>query len=518
MSCKNLARLCHGAPLDEDYMSVTPPVLDSIIPLCKIGYDSTGDKLISLLESTGASRNVVTKYIKNARKRDPNSRTALAVLPIYQDGRRGCFFDAAGNATFTKHDLAAMIDDFVNGSQGPKLDTTQLTREEVENYEKTRDRKAPNIGAFLFGYPHLLPEMQGENLACIFRNARGSMEEGGITLLDLNGVAEKEWKQMRTVADLQEDPVLGPVLSHVDILHLNEEELIHLTGCQIQGREDTLFDDEFEISGAVNLLLMCGVAVVAVTRGRKGCLIACNDEDRFMRSKMLPTSWIDCTTKLGAVELPSNTVLNTNGAGDAFTSGLLVAAMLRHTGMTVHMRSEKENNSGSDEPEPEPETASVLSELDKLPGTNSARKTVTPYSLYMREHYMTLKAQCEDDKKAIFTKCHNLWENESPEIKAMYERKCNEELEDDKPPRAELDLLNLLEPESTLRQSSYESMEDENRNLYLANRALNLESAAQFASLVAAFHIDVGTRDADHLDMCMLLERAMIFPHGLEEI
>jgi len=88
MATKTLARLCHGAPLNDGYMEITPPVVHSIIPLCKIGDDAIGNKLISLLEECGSCRNIQTKHIKAARKRDPSARTALAVLPIYQDGRR----------------------------------------------------------------------------------------------------------------------------------------------------------------------------------------------------------------------------------------------------------------------------------------------------------------------------------------------------------------------------------------------------------------------------------------------
>ena len=93
MACKTLARLCHGPPLDEEYMQVTPPVVHSVIPLCKIGIDDTGNKLLSLLENSGVCRNVDTRYTRIARQKDPSARTALAVLPIYKDGRRGCFFD-----------------------------------------------------------------------------------------------------------------------------------------------------------------------------------------------------------------------------------------------------------------------------------------------------------------------------------------------------------------------------------------------------------------------------------------
>ena len=64
-----------------------------------------------------------------------------------------------------------------------------------------------------------------------------------------------------------------------------------------------------------------------------------------------------------------------------------------------------------------------------------------------------------------------------------------------------------------------ESDDDEEvTNKYMTNRALNLESAVLFASLVAVHHIDVSTRDLDHIDVIRLLDRSMIFPHGLQEI
>jgi hypothetical protein len=41
------------------------------------------------------------------------------------------------------------------------------------------------------------------------------------------------------------------------------------------------------------------------------------------------------------------------------------------------------------------------------------------------------------------------------------------------------------------------------RNLYMTNRSLNLESAVQSATLVAAYHIDVTTRDLPHIDVSL---------------
>ena len=123
------------------------------------------------------------------------------------------------------------------------------------------------------------------------------------------------------------------------------------------------------------------------------------------------------------MQLPPGTVINSNGAGDSFTSGLLVASMLRHTGMTVPIR----NEDGMDELLP----AKSRSPPQKARSPNNTKKKLTPYTLYMRENYVSLKKQCHDDKKAIFTKCHEMWENENDEVKSMYERKALEENEAD---------------------------------------------------------------------------------------
>lgn len=520
MACKTLARLCFGAPLEEDtYMQVTPPVVNSVIPLCKIGNDDTGNKLIGLLEHCGsACRNVDTKYMKDARKRDSAARTALAILPIYKDGRRGCFFDAASNATFSPQCMIDMIHSLSSLSSGPQLDVSHLSEDELDEYQDRVEGALPTYGAFLFGYPHLLPQLQGEALARIMLEARDVMIEGGIVALDLNGVPEGTFARngsMRSVSDLQSDSVIGPCLKHVDLLHMNEDELMLLTGCEIQNTRTSQLDDEFAIASAINLFLLCGVGIVAVTRGSKGSFVSCGDEQRFSRNHMLPASWVDCTVKINATKLPSDTIINSNGAGDSFTAGFLVAAMLRHTGMNVPVRDE------NDDP-----FDTGLQPLSPIPVSTPQpkKKFMTPYQLYMREHYVSLKQQCKDDKKAIFTKCHEMWETESDEVKAMYERKAREE-EDLSPDKTNIatrlvDDLNTMDA-STPRSNQNPSSPDHHanqKNMYMANRSLNLESAVQFASLVAAFHVDASTRDDLHIDVGRLLDRSLIVQEGLEEI
>jgi myo-inositol-1-phosphate synthase len=523
MACKTLARLCHGAPLDqESYMQVTPPVVQAVVPLCKVGMDSTGDKLIALLEACGAAcRNVETKYIKAARAKDPTARTALAVLPIYKDGRRGCFFDAASNVTFSASEMVDLIGSLSSGSSGPQLDTSHMSPDDIEDYHADLEQMTPIYGAFLFGYPHLLPEMQGEALAQILLEARSTMLEGGIIALDLNGVPAAEFQRggnLRHVTDLKSDPVIGQALEHIDILHMNQDELFLLTGCEIVGDPSMELHNDYTLACAANLFLQCGVAVIVVTCGKNGSFVACNDAERFRRNGALPASWVDCTCRVGSVELPPETVLNGNGAGDAFTAGFLIAAMLRHTGMTVSSFTPTAHDapssarSPSKPAEPRRPVSSALQ--------NSPKKRLTPYTLYMRENYVTLKAQLHDDKKAIFSKCHEMWEMESDDVKALYERRAVEANEEESPNEMSIKVMDDMESLDSTRKMdpSQHTQMISPRNVYMTNRSLSLESSVQFASLVAAYHIDTSTRNRTHIDLGQLVDRAMVVSARLEEI
>ena len=117
--------------------------------------------------------------------------------------------------------------------------------------------------------------------------------------------------------------------------------------------------------------------------------------------------------------MSEGTEINSNGAGDSFTSGLLVAAMLRHTGLFIPVEDETpsepiENKDNNDE----------AKEKEAVPAINSN----------------------------------------------------------------------------------------------LVNTTMNLETAAQFASLVASRHIDASTRDLPYLDINKLREQSTVSTSGLEEI
>lgn len=114
-----------------------------------------------------------------------------------------------------------------------------------------------------------------------------------------------------------------------------------------------------------------------------------------------------------------------------------------------------------------------------------------------------------------------MWENESDEVKRMYERRATEENDagaENEMSMCVMDDMEALDSTKELHSPSHDEINENPRNLYMTNRSLNLESAVLFASLIAAYHIDMSTRDRKHIDMLQLLERSMVFPTGLEEI
>lgn len=240
-----------------------------------------------------------------------------------------------------------------------------------------------------------------------------------------------------------------------------------------------------------------------------------------------PSSWVDCSVKVEASELPPGTVINSNGAGDAFTAGLVVSAMLRHTGFITPANDDRAL------------TKPLLSDNNTTILTTSSLNdtttvVITPYILYVQEKCLMLKDTFEN-KKDFFAKCHDMWENESKEVKEVFKRRCNDEIGGTS---AGVDCSNNNSISSTsvgiLPQSfndnyegkgeHYERERENNseamisKNMLLANSSLNLETAAQFASLVAANHVSIKTRDLLYLDITSLLERSMSPRAGLVEV
>lgn len=287
---------------------------------------------------------------------------------------------------------------------------------------------------------------------------------------------------------------------------MNEDELVLLTGCRILDTNNSHQVDKVVIAKAVELFLRCGVAMVAVTRGKKGSYVACNIAERFEQTPALPTSWINCSAHIPATLLPKGTRLNTNGAGDSYISGLLIASMLRHTG---NITSNFSKASALDEASQKKEENPTAVKSSR--GSSRSGKKMTPYTLYMKENYVMLKQQCKDDKKAIFTRCHEMWESESTEVKSMYERMVKEEYNEVDSETSASICISDTSLEAMDISKSFSSYSDVKFHTeHEANSSLNFESAIQFAGLVAAHHVDTNTRDLDSLDIIGLLDRSIV--------
>ena len=233
--------------------------------LTLLGLDAHAETLLTLLDRSGVDTRQVV--------RDSSLSTALSVLPVFTDGRRGCFVTLGSNAHTTADRLLSMLDG---------VDTSQ-----------TR--------VFHFGYPHLMPLLQGAVLAGLLARVRARVP--GVRLsLDLNG------------ADAAESArgVLAPALRAVDFVHANLEEACVVSGLHGAGAAAAL-----GVRGAERVVRWFAREglVVAVTAGKNGVFMGKGDAVVYRR----------------AFEVEEGVVVNASGAGDAFVAGVL--AVMAREGM-----------------------------------------------------------------------------------------------------------------------------------------------------------------------------------------
>ena len=371
MCTRALARLTYGST--NVGLFVPPPVFCNVIPICEIGEDDMGDKLRSLLERSGfGSRNVSLEFIKTSKQ----GSTGTAVLPIYRDGKRGCWFSAGVNATVTGEALSTMVG-MCSGT---------------------------GVGGTVFGYPNLLPSvLSNGGVSELLREARDTMEGGGIVVVDFNGVGEGGFQKMEEAV---EDGL-------VDIVHVNEEELrvmclgkdrresdnkgegVGGNEGKMPGEDEKMKEQEKEgdsaaqdaettdaktdhdgktigagstitlgielsetLASARSFVKEHNVAVLAVTRGAKECVVVCGSKvrergvvwiglpkvpgtnipfashtakERFEKTPRLPQSWWGKEEIGTASNLGEDVEINANGGGDSWTAGFLTAALMRRT-------------------------------------------------------------------------------------------------------------------------------------------------------------------------------------------
>lgn len=137
-----------------------------------------------------------------------------------------------------------------------------------------------------------------------------------ITSLDLNGVLPSSSPE-----------ILLPALVHTDVLHLNQEEATLITGHTISTPPSLP-----SLREAAAVLFSYGVAIVAITLGEEGAYVAVTpSEGRILPESALAwqaSKWTPGTdVLLPAYPLTLGAQANTNGAGDAFVAGLLLALL-----------------------------------------------------------------------------------------------------------------------------------------------------------------------------------------------
>ena len=266
--------------------------------LTKIGPDFAGDTLLEFYRRAGASTRLVLK--------DETSRTSMAVLPVFKNGKRGCFVNLACNDGFKVNELLGQLDD----------STIRPPR------------------AFLFGYPHLLPQMQGDELQKMLVAVRRKLSKDGqnslIIGVDLNGVDGSDAAAAQAV--------LTPALTEIDILHLNEDEAAVLSSSSSSSlSSDNGIHPEYGISNHllnhITTFHDHGCAAVLLSLGSKGAFISVtphadrlrklgSDQELFAAMK----DWIPGTQVCVPAFKISHGDINTNGAGDALFSGFCLAA------------------------------------------------------------------------------------------------------------------------------------------------------------------------------------------------
>lgn len=273
--------------------------------LTKIGKDFAGTTLLEFYRRAGASSRLVLE--------DEGVRTSMAVLPVYQNGKRGCFVNLASNDGFEVDELLGQVDAYFDGDGGDSTTPIQPPR------------------AFLFGYPHLMPKMQGNALSSMLESVRQKLSLDGknnvLMGVDLNGVDGSD-------ADAAKAALI-PALGQIDVLHLNEDEAAVLSSSKSSDENDNVAQDVVtpQLLSQIASFHEQGCAVVLLSLGSKGSFVSVTSDIKRLQqlsstdcSTMAMSQWTPGTqVRVPAFEISHGDV-NANGAGDALFSGFCLAA------------------------------------------------------------------------------------------------------------------------------------------------------------------------------------------------
>lgn len=249
--------------------------------LTVVGDDPHGRTLQSLLTDAGIDPSSIVV--------DSDVCTSLAVLPLFSDGTRGCFVTLGAN-------VAANISNL-------------LPQRVLDSFSSS------SLRVFHFGYPHLMPQLQGHNLRRLFDRVRKAAPNLILTM-DVNGANTQE---------SSEAPVLLPALEITAAIHANLEEACVITG--LAKPADASHLSARQIRPIVQWFTDHGAAISCITCGKDGVFISTAQLDnprewaaRFRISENLEKG---AFLYRPAVKVADGVSVNASGAGDAFTAGVI---------------------------------------------------------------------------------------------------------------------------------------------------------------------------------------------------
>lgn len=211
--------------------------------------------------------------------------TSLAVLPLYIDGRRGCFVTLGAN-------LTVCVDTILPSFISETLFTHALR-------------------VFHFGYPHLTPRIQGNNLRQLLRTVREIAPKVLLTL-DVNGADRK---------DTEDDPVLIPALTLTSAIHANLEEACTITGLAPPSAYAKL--TAAEIQPIAEWFTERGAGIACITCGKDGAFVATSQRTDFTNLRLSQRLERGKFLHRPAYVVSKGIQVNASGAGDAFVAGMI---------------------------------------------------------------------------------------------------------------------------------------------------------------------------------------------------
>ncbi len=256
-----------------------------------LGDDANGDILLDLWARDGIDTSHVV--------RTSEAGTAISVVPVYTDGKRGVYHCPGANNLLSADNVF-----------GPDRRYLDVLRERL---------------AFHVGYPPLLRRLQGEDLADLLRLVR---ETGVLVSLDTTPIPDDT-----TLRDM-----LAPALPLAHLFMPNVMEASQVTGrftelcaraCLATSQagepleiEDVVTPDELVAIG--EQLVAQGVPIVALTLGPNGALVCTGDEASLSTVPRVPAEvagWANLRLFVPGYEVEGP--VNTAGAGDTFAAAVL---------------------------------------------------------------------------------------------------------------------------------------------------------------------------------------------------